>query len=86
MCEKEKHDDFELTLFEKIWITLLIVNVILLVIGVPIIYTFNETIGLIMTLPLLIQLIVTLLLVMIVELILCKIWNLDCHIFPSLFK
>lgn len=86
MYEKEKHDNFESTLFEKIWTTLFIINIILLVIGVPIMYTFNETIGLIMTLPFLIQLVVTLLLVIIVELIFCIIWGLDCHIFPSLFK
>lgn len=85
MYEKKKYYDFELTLFEKIWVTLLIVNAFLSLIGC-ILISLNVNFGFILFLPLIIQIITMIVLVIIIEIILHNIWNLDCHIFPSLFK
>lgn len=77
----------KLNIFEKISLTLGIVNAILFVVGMFIGYIWeNEVIVMYCILPIAIQLGVTILLIILFEIILCKIWGLEVHIFPSLFK
>ena len=77
----------KLSIFEKISLTLGIVNAILFGVGLFIGCVWGgEVIGMYLILPILIQLGVTILLIILFEIILCKIWGLEVHIFPSLFK
>ena len=65
------------SIFEKISLTLAIVNMILFIVGIFICYVWENGIGIYLILPSVIQF---------VEVILCKIWGLDLHVFPTLFK
>lgn len=74
------------SIFEKISLTLGIVNVMLFIVGVFICYVWENNVGLYLILPSVIQFGVSVLLVVLFEIILCKIWGLEIHIFPTLFK
>lgn len=82
-----------MTIFEKIWSSLGVINILLFVIGivnVSVDGTLNEPfnfhlLGSVLMAPMLFQLGITLFLLIIDEVILCKIWKLDLHVFPSLF-
>ena len=77
----------KLSIFEKISLTLGIVNAILFVVGLFIGCIWeNGVVGMYFILPIAIQIGVTILLIILFEIILCKIWGLEVHIFPSLFK
>ena len=74
-----------LNIFEKISLTLAVLNVILFIAGFFVGMLFNEDIGLILVLPIAIQLVVEGLLFIIIDIVLCKIWGLEVHLFPSLY-
>lgn len=77
----------KLSIFEKISLTLGIVNAILFIVGMFFgCILGDEVIGMYFIIPIAIQLGVTILLIILFEIILCKIWGLEVHIFPSLFK
>jgi hypothetical protein len=76
----------KLNIFEKISLTFGVINAILFVVGMFVGYIWeNEVIVMYCTLPIAIQVGVTILLIILFEIILCKIWGLEVHIFPSLF-
>lgn len=76
----------KLSLFEKITLTLGVINAILFVVGLYCaLITKNEDFVLWFVLPLAIQLGLTVILFVIVEIILYRIWGCDIHIFPSLY-
>jgi len=75
------------SLFEKISMTLGVINGLLFMVGLCLGFIFgNERVGVYFLLPLGIQLVITMLLFILVEVIIYKIWGCDKHIFPSLFK
>lgn len=75
------------TIIEKITLTLLAITFPVFMIGITVGFIWgNETIGLYLMLPLFVCVGIILILVFIFELILCRIWGLDLHAFPSLFK
>lgn len=74
-----------LNIFEKISLTLAVLNVILFIAGFIVGILFSEDIGLILVLPIAIQLVVEGLLFIIIDVVLCKIWGLEVHLFPSLY-
>lgn len=74
------------SIFEKISLTLGIVNIILFIIGVLVCYVWENDVGIYLILPSVIQFGVSVLLIILFEVILCKIWGLEIHIFPTLFK
>lgn len=74
------------SIFEKISLTLAIVNIILFIVGIFICYVWENDIGIYLILPSVIQFGVSGLLIILFEVILCKIWGLDLHVFPTLFK
>lgn len=74
-----------LTLFEKIFSTLGVINIILFLSGMIIQMVWEKTWFLFFIMPLCVQLAVSLLLLIVVELILNGIWGMDIHVFPSLF-
>ena len=74
------------SVFEKISLTLAIVNIILFIVGIFICYVWENDIGIYLILPSVIQFGVSGLLIILFEVILCKIWGLDLHVFPTLFK
>lgn len=75
------------TIIEKITLTLLAITFPVFMIGVTVIFIWGkETIGLYLMLPLFVCVGIILILAFIFELILCRIWGLDLHVFPSLFK
>ena len=74
-----------LTLFEKIFCTLGVINIILFLSGMIIQMVWEKTWFLFFIMPLCVQLAVSLLLLIVVELILSGIWGMDIHVFPSLF-
>lgn len=84
----------KLTLFEKIWATLGILNSMLFVVGILVICvhedlneTFNfHSVGCILFFPFLVYILSTLLLLIIVEIILGRVWGLNVHTFPALFE
>lgn len=76
----------KLSIFEKISLTLAIVNTILFIVGIFICYVWENDIGIYLILPSVIQFGVSGLLIILFEVILCKIWGLDLHVFPTLFK
>ena len=75
-----------LTLIEKITLTLLAITFPMFMIGITVIYIWDETIGLYLMLPLFVCVGIILTLVFIFELVMCRIWGLDLHVFPSVFK
>ena len=74
-----------LTLFEKIFCTLGVINIISFLSGMIIQLVWEKTWSLFFIMPLCVQLVVSLLLLIVVELILRGIWGMDIHVFPSLF-
>lgn len=74
------------SIFEKISLTLAIVNIILFIVGIFICYVWENDIGIYLILPSVIQFGVSGLLIILFEVILCKIWGLEVHVFPTLFK
>lgn len=74
------------SIFEKISLTLAIVNIILFIVGIFICYVWENDIGIYLILPSVIQFGVSGLLIILFEVILCRIWGLDLHVFPTLFK
>ena len=74
------------SIFEKISLTLAIVNMILFIVGIFICYVWENGIGIYLILPSVIQFVISGLLIILFEVILCKIWGLDLHVFPTLFK
>jgi len=77
----------EFSVFEKITLTFGLINFILFVVGASVGGIWeNEKLGLILVLPFAFQLVICLILALFVEVILNKIWGLDVHIFPSVFK
>ena len=74
-----------LNIFEKISLTLAVLNAILFIAGFFVGLLFSEDIGLILVLPIAIQLVVEGLLFIIIDIVLCKIWGLEVHLFPSLY-
>ena len=74
------------SIFEKISLTLAIVNIILFIVGIFICYVWENDIGIYLILPSVIQFGISGLLIILFEVILCKIWGLDLHVFPTLFK
>ena len=74
-----------LNIFEKISLTLAVLNAILFIAGFFVGMLFSEDIGLILVLPIAIQLVVEGLLFIIIDIVLCKIWGLEVHLFPSLY-
>lgn len=74
------------TLFEKIFFTLGIINAIMLIVGSVINFVWDKAWSMFLILPLYIQFVVFLVMLIVVEVILCGIWGLDLHVFPSLFK
>ena len=76
-----------LTVIEKLTLTFLAITFPMFVIGVSVGSIWgNERIGLCLVLPFAICVGITLILAFIFELLLCRIWGLDLHIFPSLFN
>lgn len=75
-----------LTVIEKITLTLLAITFPVFMIGVTVMYIWDETIGIYLMLPLFVCVGIILILAFIFELILCRIWGLDIHVFPSLFS
>lgn len=73
------------TLFEKIFLTLGIINVILFFVGIVINFVWDKAWVIFLTLPLYIQFGVFLVMLIVFEVILCGIWGMDIHVFPSLF-
>ena len=76
------------SLFEKIYATTGIVNLILFITGIFAVYIFGDDIALFLILicPIAVQFVITGFLVLLFEVILNKIWGCDIHIFPSVFK
>lgn len=75
------------TVIEKITLTLLAITFSMFMVGITVNFIWdNETIGLYLMLPLFVCVCIVLVLAFIFELILCRIWGLDLHVFPSLFK
>jgi hypothetical protein len=74
-----------LTLFEKIFCTLGVVNVLMFLAGMVVQMVWEKSWSLFLILPLCIQFVVSIILLIVVELVLCGIWNMDIHVFPSLF-
>jgi ABC-type transport system involved in cytochrome c biogenesis permease subunit len=75
------------TVIEKIALTLLAITFPLFVIGIFIVCIWGkEMIGLYLVLPFGVCVGIVLILAFIFELLLCRIWGLDLHVFPSLFK
>ena len=74
-----------LTLFEKIFCTLGVINIILFLSGMIIQMVWEKTWSLFFIMPLYVQLVVSLLLLIVVELILSGTRGMDIHVFPSLF-
>lgn len=72
------------TLFEKIFLTLGIINTIMFIVGTVIKFVWDKAWSIFLILPVYIQLAVFLVILIVVELILCKIWGMDIHVFPSL--
>ena len=75
-----------LTVIEKITLTLLAITFPIFMIGVTVMYIWDETIGVYLMLPLFVCIGIILILVFIFELILCRIWGMDIHVFPNIFK
>ena len=76
-----------LTVVEKITLTLLAITFPMFIIGFFVGSIWgNETVGIYLVLPFGICVGITAILAFVFELILCRIWGLDLHIFPSLFK
>ena len=76
-----------LTVVEKITLTLLAITFPMFVIGVFVGGIWcNERVGLYLVLPFGICVGIVLTLAFIFELVLCRIWGFDLHVFPSLFK
>lgn len=76
-----------LTVIEKITLTFLAVTFPMFAIGIFVNLIWeNETVGLYLILPFSICVGIILILAFIFELLLCRIWGLDLHVFPSLFK
>lgn len=75
-----------LTLIEKITLTFLAITFPVFIVGITVTYIWDETIGIYLMLPLYVCVGIILILAFIFELILCRIWGLDLHVFPSLFK
>ena len=74
------------SLFEKIYATTGIVNLMLFITGLWIECIFANKIALILICPIVVQVVLTGFLVLLFEVILNKIWGCDIHIFPSVFK
>ena len=74
------------TLFEKIFLTLGIINVILFFVGIVINLVWDKAWFIFLTLPLYIQFGVFLVMLIVFEVILCGIWGMDIHVFPNIFK
>lgn len=74
------------SIFEKISLTLAIVNILLLIVGIFICYVWDNDIGIYLMLPSVIQFGISGLLIILFEVVLCEIWGLDLHVFPTLFK
>lgn len=74
------------SVIEKITLTLLAIAFLMFMIGVTVMFIWDETIGLYLMLQLFVCVGIILFLAFIFELVLCRIWGLDLHIFPSLFK
>lgn len=75
------------TVIEKITLTFLAITFPMFVIGIFTYYIWGyETIALYLILPFGICVGIVLILTFIFELLLCQIWGLGLHIFPSLFK
>lgn len=75
-----------LTVIEKVTLTLLAITFPVFMIGVTVMCIWDEAIGFYLMLPLYVCVGIILTLVFIFELVLCRIWGLDLHVFPSLFK
>jgi ABC-type transport system involved in cytochrome c biogenesis permease subunit len=76
-----------LTVIEKITLTFLAITFPMFVIGIFVGSIWgNETIGLYLVLPFAICIGIIATLAFIFELLLCRIWGLDLHVFPTLFK
>lgn len=75
------------TFIEKITLTFLAITCPMFVIGILFSCILGlETIALYLMLPFGVCISIVLILTFIFELLLCRIWGLDLHIFPSLFK
>lgn len=75
------------TVIEKVTLTFLAITFPMFVIGIFVGGIWgNETIGLYLVLPLGICIGIIAILAFIFELILCQIWGLNLHVFPTLFK
>lgn len=75
------------TFIEKITLTFLAITCPMFVIGIFFGCILGlETIALYLMLPFGVCISIVLILTFIFELLLCRIWGLDLHIFPSLFK
>ena len=72
------------TLFEKAFLTLGIINTIMFIVGNVIKFVWDKAWSMFLILPLYIQLAVFLVMLIVVEVILCGIWGMDIHVFPSL--
>lgn len=75
------------TVIEKVALTFLAITFSMFIIGIFVGGIWgNETVGLYLILPFGICVGIILILAFIFELILCRIWGLDIHVFPSLFS
>ena len=74
------------SVIEKVELTLLAITFLMFMIGGTVMFIWDEIIGLYLMLPLFVCVGIILFLAFIFELILCRIWGLDLHIFPSMFK
>lgn len=72
------------TLFEKIFLTLSIINAIMFIVGSVIKFVWDKAWSMFLILPVYIQFAVFLIILIVVEVILCGIWGMDIHVFPSL--
>lgn len=77
----------KLTVVEKVTLTFLAITFPIFIIGFFVGSIWgNETVGIYLVLPFGICVGIVVILGFVFELILCRIWGLDLHIFPSLFK
>lgn len=77
-----------LTVIEKITLTFLAVTFLMFLAGIFVKCSIweNETVALYLVLPFIICVGIIFILAFVFELLLCRIWGLDLHVFPSLFK
>ena len=75
------------TVIEKVTLTFLAITFPMFIIGIFVGSIWgNETIGLYLVLPFGVCVGIILILAFVFELLLCRIWGMDIHVFPSLFK